>query len=471
MERVKWDFTLRIKGGLMAKVLANTKKVGIVIPVYNTPLEYFRASIEGALNQDYKNLEIMLVHDGNYTPCVEVSLEYARKDPRITVVIKPMNEGVAIARNIGIDYFSGILNCKENQDVQVGEELVGFYVESDNPYGIGTIYKNKAGLSKTKKLIPLKIDYIYFLDSDDVCHKDLVSSCLKHAKGANIVWFNFNKIVDDTLLHLSEHIREELDFLNSSRLATSKDWLQHSKEAGYGTLIFVWQVLIDFKFLQNSRLRFLNQVMREDNLFGICLLLECETMYLLPKKLIDYRVRTNGETNFASDEQNVFLPGFLRPLYDALGGDLLLTKHFYVALSWFIQKLYFVDFIQKYAQEPNIDVIINGMLNRFRNETMKFIHLQFRLDTDYYFDTCFNIFLSYIEELPNYDAYYRPFDAIGEYITPNGNLRQQTIHFIKEVLLYEDSIIIGKNKTIEELTKRIKELETKNTELKAKLGK
>ncbi|MDY2585572.1 glycosyltransferase [Helicobacter sp.] len=455
----------------MARVIAKQNKVGIVIPVYNTPLEYFRECLEGALNQDYRDLEILIVHDGDYTPCVEVSLEYASRDPRITVIVKPINEGVSIARNIGIDYFSGALEYRENKEMQVEfGAFIAFSVKNANPYAIGVIYKSKAALIKAKKLTPLKIDYIYFLDSDDVCHKDLVSSCLKHAKGASLVWFSFDKITESGAEHLGEHIND-LDILSTSRMITPQDWLSHGKEVGYGSAIFVWQVFIDFKFLKESKLRFLNQVMREDNLFGVCLLLECKKMYALSEKLIDYRVRTNGETNFAIDTDKVFLPGFLRPLFEAFGGDLLLTKHFYVALSWFIQKLYFLDFIQKHTDKQNLNVIAGGMLNRFQNESMKFIHLRFQLDTDYYFNICFNIFLSYIAALPNYDPYYRPFDKLAEYIMPNTNSQQETIRLMKEVLMCENTIIVDKNKMIEDLTERVRELESQNTELKAKLKK
>lgn len=63
-------------------------KVGIVIPVYNTPIAYFRECVESALNQDYQDLEILIIHDGAFEPCVEVSLEYATKDPRISVIIR-----------------------------------------------------------------------------------------------------------------------------------------------------------------------------------------------------------------------------------------------------------------------------------------------------------------------------------------------------------------------------------------------
>lgn len=440
-------------------------KVGIVIPVYNTPIAYFRECVESALNQDYKDLEILIIHDGHYAPCVEVSLEYATKDPRVSVIVKPLNEGVSIARNIGIDYFSKTLSFKETQ-AQGG--LSAFSIEGANPFGIGAVYKQ----TKATKggLIPSAIDYIYFLDSDDMCQSDLVSRCVQCASGNSLVWFNFNKMSNEGVLHLGKHIKD-LEILDKERAITPDEWLKHSVDTGCGSAIFVWQVFIDFKFLQDIKLRFLNQVMREDNLFGMCLILQCKTMYMLPDKLINYRVRTNGETNFASDSEQVFLPGFLRPLFEALGGDLILTKHFYVAVSWFIQKLYFLEFIKQFNGKPNMEVIVSGMLNRFREQTMQFVHLPTQLGPDYYFNIAFNVFLNILKAMPNDDPYYRPFDKLAEYITQCDNTQQETIRLIKEVLVCENEIIKGKNQIIMDLQKRLQELEAQNVELKTAKAK
>lgn len=443
-------------------------KVGIVIPVYNTPITYFRECVESALNQDYQDLEILIIHDGHYAPCVEVSLEYATKDPRISVIVKPLNEGVSIARNIGIDYFGNVFNFQKKESQG---NLSVFNIEGANPFGIGAVYKQ----TKAAKggLTPSAIGYIYFLDSDDICQSNLVSRSVQCAKGNSLVWFNFNKMSDEGVLHLGEHIKD-LEILTPERVITPSEWLKHSVDTGCGSAIFVWQVFIDFKFLQDIKLRFLNQVMREDNLFGMCLILKCNTMYMLPEKLINYRVRTNGETNYASNAEQVFLPGFLRPLFEALGGDLLLTKHFYVAVSWFIQKLYFLDFIKQFNDTPNMEVIVGGMLNRFREQTMAFIHFQTQLGPDYYFDLAFNVFLNIIKEMPNYDPYYRPFDKLAHYITQCDGMQQETIRLIKEVLVCENEIIKNKNQIIEDLQKQLQELESRNIELKtakAKRGK
>ncbi|TLD83510.1 glycosyltransferase family 2 protein [Helicobacter sp. MIT 11-5569] len=451
-----------------AKKVKNTnKKVGIVIPVYNTPVDFYKECLESVIHQKYKDLEIVLVHDGNHEPCVEVSLEYARKDARITVIVKPFNEGVSIARNIGMDYFSGVYEIKE---ANVENGLVFYGISNENPYQIGVIYKKQEGILSRELLTPSEIDYIYFLDSDDCCKLDLIDKCVQKAEGMDIVWFGFEKIVEKGAEEIAAHVKN-LDILHTSRKISTKDWLQDAKERNCASIIYMWQVFIDFKFLQNTKLRFLNQVMREDNLFGVCLLLQCKNMYILAEELIYYRIRIGGETYCSEDVENIFLPGFLRPLVEAFGGDLVVARKFYVSLSWFIQKLYFFDIIKRHLDEPNIEILIGGMLNRYSSESLSFMHTPFRMNMDYYFGICFNIFLSCIEELPNYNPYYRPFDKIAEYLNSANQKRIEEVRLLKEVLFLENRIIVEKNNIINELLGRVKELEVENKRLHGKVKK
>lgn len=80
-------------------------KVSIIIPVFNID-EYLMRCLESVLNQSYTNLEIILIDDGSTDQSGEICNEYAAKDKRVLVVHKE-NEGVSIARNIGLDMASG----------------------------------------------------------------------------------------------------------------------------------------------------------------------------------------------------------------------------------------------------------------------------------------------------------------------------------------------------------------------------
>lgn len=75
-------------------------KVSIVIPVYNVE-KYVRKTIDSAVNQTEKDIEIILVDDGSTDNSGIICDEYANKDNRITVIHK-INGGLSSARNAGI---------------------------------------------------------------------------------------------------------------------------------------------------------------------------------------------------------------------------------------------------------------------------------------------------------------------------------------------------------------------------------
>lgn len=81
------------------------EKISIIIPVYQVQ-EYLPKCIESVLRQTYRNLEIILVDDGSPDQCGTICDSYAKKDARICVIHKK-NEGVALARNTGMEHATG----------------------------------------------------------------------------------------------------------------------------------------------------------------------------------------------------------------------------------------------------------------------------------------------------------------------------------------------------------------------------
>lgn len=80
-------------------------KVSVVIPVYKTE-QYIDECVKSILDQDYDNLEIILVDDGSPDGCPQICDDYADKDSRIKVVHKE-NSGLGLSRNAGVDASSG----------------------------------------------------------------------------------------------------------------------------------------------------------------------------------------------------------------------------------------------------------------------------------------------------------------------------------------------------------------------------
>jgi glycosyltransferase involved in cell wall biosynthesis len=81
----------------------NDYKVSIIIPCYNSAL-YIKDSIESALNQTYKNIEVIVINDGSTDDSEKIiQRDFADK----ITYIKQTNAGVSSARNNGIRISTG----------------------------------------------------------------------------------------------------------------------------------------------------------------------------------------------------------------------------------------------------------------------------------------------------------------------------------------------------------------------------
>jgi len=82
-----------------------TPLVSVIVPVYKVE-KHLRTCVNSVINQSYQNWELILVNDGSPDNCPQICDDYAASDSRIKVVHKK-NEGVSIARNIGLDISVG----------------------------------------------------------------------------------------------------------------------------------------------------------------------------------------------------------------------------------------------------------------------------------------------------------------------------------------------------------------------------
>ena len=73
--------------------------ISIIVPVYNTPIEYLDECLDSLKNQTYENIEIILVDDGSNKQIADY-LDYI-SDVNIIVLHKE-NGGVSSDRNYGI---------------------------------------------------------------------------------------------------------------------------------------------------------------------------------------------------------------------------------------------------------------------------------------------------------------------------------------------------------------------------------
>lgn len=79
--------------------------VSIIVPVYNTG-KYLYKCLDSILNQTLQEIELILVDDGSDDNSGAICDFYSERDKRVRVIHKK-NEGVSIARNVGMQAAKG----------------------------------------------------------------------------------------------------------------------------------------------------------------------------------------------------------------------------------------------------------------------------------------------------------------------------------------------------------------------------
>lgn len=101
-------------------------KVSIIMPIYNRENKISQA-IDSVLNQNYKNIELILINDGSTDNTEEICLKYKKKDKRI-IYLKVENSGPGGARNKGIDISTGkyimFIDSDDYYDVNMVKTMV-----------------------------------------------------------------------------------------------------------------------------------------------------------------------------------------------------------------------------------------------------------------------------------------------------------------------------------------------------------
>lgn len=93
---------------LLEEILNNSvmiPRISVIIPVYNAR-DYLRRCLDSVLNQDFTDIEVILVDDGSTDESVGICDDYAERDSRITVYHKK-NEGASLTRKYGLERAGG----------------------------------------------------------------------------------------------------------------------------------------------------------------------------------------------------------------------------------------------------------------------------------------------------------------------------------------------------------------------------
>ena len=202
-------------------------KVSVIIPIYNVE-KYLSRCLDSVLNQTFTDFEVICVNDGSTDNSLQIADQYAKKDTRIKVFTKE-NGGLSDARNYGMQKSSG--------------------------------------------------EYIYFLDSDDFIHKNLLEICfnLAEQEKSDIVFIKKNtnyrtRLIIRQTLHLSTNVKpfnlnKDYNYKNVSYITTNNIFSYASEKKIKGKKLqlkhcYVWQGFYRKKLIEN--ISFMKGIIFED---------------------------------------------------------------------------------------------------------------------------------------------------------------------------------------------------------------
>lgn len=313
--------------------------VSIIIPVLNGEKRIGKC-LESILNQNYKNIEIIVVDNGSTDNTINIVKGLQKKDNRIKQYFSPV-KGVSNARNLGLQNASG--------------------------------------------------DYIMFVDADDTIDKNIITIMLKEAQKQNckIIKCGFKLIRSE---------EEELFCLKEGKYFTNKNfWQDFFLTFNYNQ---VWGQLISRNLCKNIKFN-PNIAMAEDYLFNYYLYKASQTIYVIELPLYNYYYNEAG-MNYNKDISKVLRkikdilnvckelynenPNFKkiisnRFIYEVIPHirDAFLSKHFSVIqLNFLLKDNFYISALKNISIKYNLKKYFVALLLKWKK--YKVLNIIFRLN-------------------------------------------------------------------------------------------
>lgn len=170
--------------------------VSVIIPVYNVE-KYLRRCLNSVIDQEYKNIEIILVNDGSTDNSLEIAISYKEKDKRIKVFSQE-NQGLSAARNMGLDKSHGEYITFIDSDDYVSKDYVSYMFNLlkkhnfKSPLAIASLMDV---FEKNDKKINTGNNKEYTWSGkkciEKMCYHDLVDTCAYAKLGKRELYKNF----------------------------------------------------------------------------------------------------------------------------------------------------------------------------------------------------------------------------------------------------------------------------------------
>ena len=209
-------------------------KISIVVPLYNTPLNFLEELLDSVVNQTYRNWELCCVDAGQDTAVGQHVQARAKADPRIRYQKLTENEGIAGNTNHGFELATGDYIALLDHDDILHPCALWYTAQAIVEQGADFVYTDEATFEgKVENVVLYHFKPDFMLDNlrsnNYLCHLTTFSKVLmEQAGGGERAEYNGSQDYD-LFLRLTEkaqkiaHIPHALYYWRSSPNSTASD--------------------------------------------------------------------------------------------------------------------------------------------------------------------------------------------------------------------------------------------------------
>ena len=209
-------------------------KISIVVPLYNTPLNFLEELLDSVVNQTYRNWELCCVDAGQDTAVGQHVQARAKAEPRIRYQKLTENEGIAGNTNHGFELATGDYIALLDHDDILHPCALWYTAQAIVEQGADFVYTDEATFEgKVENVVLYHFKPDFMLDNlrsnNYICHLTTFSKVLmEQAGGGERAEYNGSQDYD-LFLRLTEkaqkiaHIPHALYYWRSSPNSTASD--------------------------------------------------------------------------------------------------------------------------------------------------------------------------------------------------------------------------------------------------------
>ena len=210
--------------------------ISVTLAAFNVA-PYVAACLDSILAQEFTDFELIIVDDASHDGTREIIEDYAARDPRIRLFVQDSNQGLAVARNLGIDQAQG--------------------------------------------------DWVTFLDADDLYSPDMLRHAIDAARAqqAEMVLWDYTVFTDPAEIAKKSQQPSPLTRIDPT-----------DRPALLNRPAFAWTRMVRRDVLQRLQIRFAHGLTYQDVPVHWRLITTLDRIALVPQRLAHYRQQPQATT-------------------------------------------------------------------------------------------------------------------------------------------------------------------------------